>query len=517
VSVGGDPADPRQVVAALHARLQANPEGYEENRDLALYLSDLRGYEIAAQPFVEKALSAGRRDRDHESLLNRLAVIETLRGGLGLARATYETLHRDYPANPFYAFYVGEALYRLGRIDEASETLRRAGELRRLRARAACKKVDQPPTRLLYPHTVTCMSFGEMAYKLDPYLKARALGHVDDEKAILIAPENAVVNPSLLSCFAPHLDIVSAADEIADVERRFDDTWLMLDFYPAADGRWLHRELGYAHMQRQWEDEGRPPLIQLTPEIDTAGRAALETLGLPPDAWFVTLHVRESAYFREDTSWAHNRHRNSVVDTYLPAIKAIAERGGWVVRIGGADVTPLSDVEGVIDLATIRGHDPDLDTYCCAAGLFFLANESGPVFAATAFGVPLLGTNWFGYGVWPVSRNDLYIPKLLRNGDGRYLSMAEMVEPHFFGISAAEAYDSRGLEVIDNRPEDIRDAVVEMLDRLDGTVSYSDDEIALEEDLRHRSDPYDIRSQGRIARDFLNRHADVLIDRRDEE
>ena len=49
--------DPRAEFNRLRERLLANPEGYEENRDLALHLAGMRNFTVRAEPFILKALS----------------------------------------------------------------------------------------------------------------------------------------------------------------------------------------------------------------------------------------------------------------------------------------------------------------------------------------------------------------------------------------------------------------------------------------------------------------------------
>ena len=115
-----DPPSPtrQEEFVALRDAFTKNPEGYQENRNLALYLFGVRGYQIAAEPYVLKALSHGIEDAQRENLLFHLAAIHTMKGETGDALEVYSRLHAAYPNNPFYSFYVGETTFRLGRVDE---------------------------------------------------------------------------------------------------------------------------------------------------------------------------------------------------------------------------------------------------------------------------------------------------------------------------------------------------------------------------------------------------------------
>ena len=66
----------------------------------------------------------------------------------------------------------------------------------------------------------------------------------------------------------------------------------------------------------------------------------LKKIGVPDNSWYVTLHVRESP---------ENELFNAVPSTYVKAIKAIVSRGGYVIRVGDKNMTPLPKIKGLID------------------------------------------------------------------------------------------------------------------------------------------------------------------------
>ena len=66
----------------------------------------------------------------------------------------------------------------------------------------------------------------------------------------------------------------------------------------------------------------------------------MSALGVPDGAWYVGLHVREGGYHAEDTG-DKSRHRNAQIEDYFPAIKAVTDRGGYVIRLGDSGVGNL--------------------------------------------------------------------------------------------------------------------------------------------------------------------------------
>ena len=65
------------------------------------------------------------------------------------------------------------------------------------------------------------------------------------------------------------------------------------------------------------------------------GWALLEKAGVPRGAWFVALHVRDIRW--RGTTAGLQAIRNADTASYLPAIDEIAQRGGFVIRMGDAD------------------------------------------------------------------------------------------------------------------------------------------------------------------------------------
>ena len=256
-------------------------------------------------------------------------------------------------------------------------------------------------------------------------------------------------------------------------------------------------------------------MLELDPEHRREGRALLTGAGLPEDAWFVCLHVREAGFFDEDVPWSNNRHRNARIETYLPAVAEIVGRGGYVVRIGDPSMTPLPDVPGLIDYA----HGDDdlradwMDMVCVAEARFYLGMASGPSSVAVNFGVPTLGTNWFPLGPWPYCEGDIFLHKRLREtATGRELGIAESLAPPLFSTMEPMYFEAHGLESVDNTADEILAATREMLDALEGTVAYSDEDEDRQAAYRKRADPYGVGLTPRVARDFLAAHPHLIDD-----
>ena len=498
--------------SALRGKIEnylAHPESYPVTRDLGLEMVRHTPLVVAAEPFLARALARTTVDADRTNLLAALGVTFTFRAHHDGAIQVYGGLARS---DPHYRPELGDALFEAGRFADAAKIYAEIIDGNYGIARARADAHGGPITQLLSPARTVCIRYGEMANKLDFYSKARALGLVPPVHAILAAPPDLVVNRSFLDYWRDQgrssFTVLSDSKDIADAVATHSGAAHHLDYVRLPSGRVEHRQLAYSAIQKMWDDQRRPPLLALAPEHRARGRAALKRLGVPENAWFAALHIREASSHGENVPWNPNALRGADISTYGPAIEAIVARGGYVIRMGDPSLTRLAPMKNVVDYAHLDEADRAdwLDVFCCAASRFFLGSVSGPPYVGWVFGVPMIGTNWFPTGYWPFSSRDIFIPKLLRRRDGSFLNIRDAVRPPIAGTAFPGFYTARGLEVVDNRPEDIAAAATEMMDRLDGRLVYDEDDDRLQQRFREKARFDSLVINARIGRDFLRNH-----------
>jgi putative glycosyltransferase (TIGR04372 family) len=266
----------------------------------------------------------------------------------------------------------------------------------------------------------------------------------------------------------------------------------------------------YPLIQKQWGD--RPPVLSIKPEDTARGEQRLLELGIPPGAWFVCVHSREGGYSPQDEH--HHSYRNSDIDSYVLAMKAITERGGWCVRFGDPSMKKMSPMRNVVDYAHHPLRIDWMDLFLCARCRFFLGNTSGAFLMASILGVPVALANMLPVSVvLPYGKKDLGIPKLLRSAkEQRLLTFPEVLGSPIGNMRYGKEYQQAGIDIIDNMPEDILGLALEQLERTEGQARYS----AVDEDLQARFKAlmkpghYTYGSDSRIGRDFLKKHAALL-------
>lgn len=211
---------------------------------------------------------------------------------------------------------------------------------------------------------------------------------------------------------------------------------------------------------QDWGTQFSTPLeLTLGRKIIASCEVERERMGLPRDAWFVCLHVREGGYKGD---WENKV--NSDIGNYLGAIKEIAKRGGWVVRMGDPTMTKLPVLDRVIDYAFHPGQSATMDVYLVKECSFYVGLGSGLLDTAFLLGKPVVMTNslqWIN-GL-PLRHGDIAIFKhVYSRSEGRFLSLQEwlMRAP---SISAVD-WSSPDWSLVENSDEEITSVVKEMLD-----------------------------------------------------
>ncbi len=246
-------------------------------------------------------------------------------------------------------------------------------------------------------------------------------------------------------------------------------------------------------------------------DMKARGWAILEKAGVPKGSWFVALHVRE--HEPDGSRSGINSARNADISRYLPAIAEVGRRGGWVVRMGEPNATPLPRVPNLIDYCRSADRADWMDIFILACCRFMIGTNSGPAFVPALYGVPAVLTNWWPAGERPWSPSDLFVPKMLRGiSDGSYLTLGQtLCEP--FGWSYSKNYlaDRAGVRLEDNDAEIIRAAVREMLERVDGNEQP---DLEMNE-LRERADRIynanGVFGMGQLAKEFMRRYATLVV------
>lgn len=214
--------------------------------------------------------------------------------------------------------------------------------------------------------------------------------------------------------------------------------------------------------------------LSFTDEEERLGQSSLRAMGIPEGAPFVCFHARDSAYLDAllpGTDWSYHDYRDTHVQNYLPAAEELTRRGYFVIRMGAVckEKLILSNAR-IIDYAALWRTD-FLDIYLGAKCRFFISSCSGIDAVSMVFRRPILFTNLIPLEHIPSwGSQDIVIPKKLwLTRERRFLRFQEILESGAGLFLATQEYMENGIEVVENTPEEILAAAVEMEERLNGS------------------------------------------------
>jgi len=343
---------------------------------------------------------------------------------------------------------------------------------------------------------------------LDTHVKAMLLGWLPKYRMIqLIRPGDPVLNPVMLDYWKQYITVFDDEEAIQQISTL--RKYLEADVCLAATlkGKAVYIEHAKGIVQKEWERQNRKPLFQLNADDQEFGREQLEKVGIPRDAWFVSLHVRDAGYKTGSylANDAYDSYRNADIASYKLAAQEVVRRGGYVIRVGDSQMKPSFEMEGYFDYALSDIRSNRMDIFLFSQCRFFVGVSSGPVLTPVLFGVPVVMTNFVPMSGRPHAGNCLYIPKMLRlRGERRYATLCEVLSSDLGRIFTSHGYEEKNIDLIDNSPEEIRDVVVEMLDRLDGGTIYADEDERYQRSISELYQKYSgYGDMGRMGRSFV--------------
>ena len=251
------------------------------------------------------------------------------------------------------------------------------------------------------------------------------------------------------------------------------------------------------------------PHLDFTQQEEEKGSQMMRKLGIPINSKIICLIVRDAEYlnyFYSANDWSYHNHRDSNIQDYLLAIETLANRGYYVIRMGAKVREPLnSSHPRVIDYASNGMRTEFMDIYLGAKCFFAISTATGWDAIPLIFRRPIAFVNVAPLGfLFTFSSKILAIAKHhISKLDGRELTMKEIFSRNVGFYTSNYEFNDKGVELVDNTPEEIRDLVVEMADRLEGVFQSKPEDKKLQSTFRkifpkNAKDDKGIRLHGKI-------------------
>ena len=425
-----------------------------------------------------------------------------------------EKLVNENQEHPLAHLQLAQALHSMNDIKEFDQMEKYAEVKQDWDIRTGLSELDIE----FIPLSMVIGAFGNH-YALEGLLRANKYGLRPTKKLFLLLPENAKLrNPALFSYFEPYINIIRDSESIEALKHLESLMSLPLGLcLPFNDGCPF---LDIAANQLEKERVAKnldPAIFTLSDTHKAMGKKALQKLGLPNDAWFVTLHVREPGYRGETQKNTTEDFRNASPQDYIKAIEAVTNSGGWVFRMGDASMSELPSMPKLIDYAHHEIRSDWMDIFLGATCSFCIGTSSGFFRVPRYFGVPVLFTNCSPtVEYFSLMKHDLALFCLRKyKNTNKYLSFQELLSPPISMYYSSLSFENAGLESVKNTSEELEAATKEMILRIQGNNLSEHNDLQkqfkiIAEMCGQKYGNHSVEAFSPISQDFLYKHSNLL-------
>ena len=220
--------------------------------------------------------------------------------------------------------------------------------------------------------------------------------------------------------------------------------------------------------------------LDFTNKEEVYGKNMLKKFGLEEHDKFVCLAVRDGAYqikkipsrFRD---WSYQDYRHYDIDNFVLAAEELAKRGYYVFRVGVVVEKPFNlNNPKIIDYANSNLRNDFMDVYLAAKCSFCIS---------TGFGfdeVPIIFQRPIALLIVPLGDLRAYTEKFflmtkhhVLKKEKRKLSLSEIFSHGVAYAHDTKIFEQKGIELIDNTPDEIKDFVIEMVDNIEFKKNFN--------------------------------------------
>ena len=230
------------------------------------------------------------------------------------------------------------------------------------------------------------------------------------------------------------------------------------------------------------------PHLNFTDDEEIKGKKILTEWGIPKDAKFVCLIVRDSSYLDRQKKynlrdWSYHNYRDADIDNYVLAAEELARRGYYIFRMGAKVLKPLkSSNPKIIDYAVSGARSEFMDIYLGAKCNFCIETGLGFGQIPQIFGKPIVYTNYAYIGtIIAGNKKSLILLKHhVHKKNKKRLTISEIFSSNVAFFIVGEEFEQNDVALEENSPEEIRDIVIEMDERLNENWKETREDLLLQ-------------------------------------
>lgn len=270
------------------------------------------------------------------------------------------------------------------------------------------------------------------------------------------------------------------------IEKKWRYSWLMVDINKRMK---IYNDL-YIDLQRVDLDGvtvGMPSFVHIDEATNLRCKKYCHEIGIADK--YVCIHNRDSEFLNktlpEGEDPNYHDYRDSFISNYFDASKELSKKGYAVVRVGRI-AKDRALLPNIIDYAFMPSAQSDeMDIYLLANAAFTISSSTGISHIPFIFRkkqlcvnmIPFLPTTVCGF----MPESVILPKKIWHTKEKRLLNFSEIMRFDITIHNTGCPYRAHYLEPVENTSEEIRDAAIEMDDRLNGRANAYDDFEELQE------------------------------------
>lgn len=230
-----------------------------------------------------------------------------------------------------------------------------------------------------------------------------------------------------------------------------------------------------------------PVHLTFTEDEELRGKLILSSMGVTSTKPFVCIFVRDNAYLKHkypNSDWEYHNYRDSDIQNYVFAAEEIVKQGYYVIRMGEKVNEGINtESPSIIDYAANGMRSDFMDIYLAAKCSFVVTTGSGwDSVPAWLFRKPVVFTNSLPIGLAHTSTNKFIFltKKHLDINNNRELTLREIFKRDVAFCLESSCYTEKGVKLIENTPQEIRDIVLEMIEWLNRTKELHEQDLELQ-------------------------------------
>ena len=258
------------------------------------------------------------------------------------------------------------------------------------------------------------------------------------------------------------------------------------------------------------------------------GYKLLEKINVTKDSEFVCFQNRDNVYLNtkdkkymklKKWDWSYHDYRNSKIENYILAAKNLAAEGTFAIYTGIGKINSKEKLaKEIIDFRRSEINSDFMDIFLANRCKFYICSDSGISSVPQVFRKPIVYVSFPSIRITGYLHNlhsITIIKKFYSKSKKRLLTFKEILEiENIVGNFGTDKFikDFNDVEILENSPEEINEAVQEMQQRLNGKWKSLPEDIDFQNKFWQINGMYKVKSANvLIGAKFLRRYNHLLV------